>query len=97
MMFIRREESGQVFLELIVGSLMSCVVIGLIGHLLLMCWNRCKCSRLAFESAHHSLIGRGAPFPGVRIEHRGEVIRAIAQCGREKEEVELPFLEYARW
>jgi len=88
---------GQALFELILSSMVACLVIVLASSLLFRCWQRVQCAYLAFESAQQALIGE-TTFPyQVKVEFRGTAVHVSARCGREMERVELPFLEHARW
>ncbi|MGZ3698831.1 MAG: hypothetical protein ACXWP5_11865 [Bdellovibrionota bacterium] len=90
-------ERGQALLEFSAAALVSVLALTGGGRLLYAQWERAHCAYLAFEGAHRALV-RGRNFSArVLVSENAQGIRAQAQCSGAREQVELPWLEEAKW
>ena len=84
--------------ELALGTLMSAALLFGSGAVLKSQWNRTRCAYQVFEQTHRALVSGGLGVASqVRLNDSSESMRGELICGKAREVVELPKLEFARW
>ena len=92
-------QTGQTLVEFVLMSVVCALSISIVGKILVRHWNASRCAYFAFEATHQQTIGRRLsqiPIP-IEVRERGDFFEGVAQCGTQKQTVQLPKLEATQW